>query len=229
MHRIDGDDTGASLPTPQAAGTAGYFKAEGDVPPTQVTGDWLNAVQEELAFAIEESGLTLDKTDNTLLYQAIKGNGGRTFWRSRTFIPEFEVLSNITATKGVVQYRIERTGTAYVADAYLELGGESRGLKVNSARVRYHCPTAFDGTITSRKVDIYHRDNENLASLIGTVNLTLATSGSFVDLNIPLSSNPILGRGETLYALLVVTGGTSGSTGILDLFGVDIQYWGGFD
>lgn len=72
MHRIDGDNVAVALPTPQAVGaTVGYFAAEDDPPFTQVTGDWLNAVQEEIAKAIENSGITLDKTNREQLYAAI--------------------------------------------------------------------------------------------------------------------------------------------------------------
>lgn len=62
MHRIDGDDVAVALPTPQGAGTAGYFAAEGVLPATQVTGDWLNAVQEELIALLTLIGGTPDKT-----------------------------------------------------------------------------------------------------------------------------------------------------------------------
>lgn len=72
MHRIDGDNVAVALPAPQAVGgTVGFFGAEDDPPWTQVTGDWLNAVQEEIAKAIENSGITLDKTDREQLYAAI--------------------------------------------------------------------------------------------------------------------------------------------------------------
>lgn len=230
MHRIDGDNVGVSLPTPQAAGTPGYFKAEDQQPPTQVTGDWLNAVQEEIAFAIEESGMTLSKTDNDQLYKAIKSNGNRTFWRSRLYLPEFETGSNVIATKGLTSYRVGRSGTTYSHTSSLELDGEARGLKINAAKVRYQCVTGFDGTITNRKVSLWHRPTSGVATKIGeTANLAVASSGAVQDETIVLSSNPVLARGETLYAQLVLDGGTSGSAGIVDVFGVDINYWGGFD
>lgn len=64
MHRIDGP--GATIDN---------LFTEGDptqgVPATTVTGAWLNSQQEEIANAIEGAGLTLDKLDNTQLYQAI--------------------------------------------------------------------------------------------------------------------------------------------------------------
>jgi hypothetical protein len=74
-HRIDSTGTAAALPTPGALGlTVGYF-TEGDptsaTPATVVSADWLNAVQEELAYVIEQAGITLDKTSRTQLKSAI--------------------------------------------------------------------------------------------------------------------------------------------------------------
>lgn len=64
MHRIDGP--GATIDN---------LFTEGDpasgVPATTVTGNWLNAVQEEIANAVEDSGLVLDKPTNDQLAQAI--------------------------------------------------------------------------------------------------------------------------------------------------------------
>ncbi len=64
MHRID---------SPGA--TQDQYFTEGDpvvpVPPTEVSADWLNAVQEEISHVVETSGLTLDKADNRQLIQAI--------------------------------------------------------------------------------------------------------------------------------------------------------------
>ncbi len=75
MHRIDHSTNNATLPSPDAAGTAGYFK-KGDpgtgVPATVVTADWANAMQEELAYVITQAGITLSKTNNTQLRAAIQ-------------------------------------------------------------------------------------------------------------------------------------------------------------
>lgn len=40
-------------------------------PPTEITADWMNAVQEELCGVIEGSGIALDVTDNKQLVKAI--------------------------------------------------------------------------------------------------------------------------------------------------------------
>jgi len=64
MHRIDSPDA-----------TQDHLFTEGDptvpVDATSVTAEWLNAVQEEPSHVIEQAGLTLNKADNTQLYQAI--------------------------------------------------------------------------------------------------------------------------------------------------------------
>lgn len=70
MHRIDG------------AGATGENQfTEGDptqaVPATTVTAAWLNALQEEIAGAIEDAELELDKEDNTQLLAAIAVIAGR--------------------------------------------------------------------------------------------------------------------------------------------------------
>lgn len=65
MHRIDSPN---ALP--------GGFFTEGDpmvpVPATEVSDDWLNAVQEEIAAVIGAAGITLDKKSNSQLLAAIK-------------------------------------------------------------------------------------------------------------------------------------------------------------
>lgn len=63
MHRIDGP------------GNIGNLFSEGDPSlgqrATRVTADWLNSMQEEVAFVIEEAGIGLDKEQTNQLYEAI--------------------------------------------------------------------------------------------------------------------------------------------------------------
>jgi len=74
MHRTDTPTSTPTIPTPEPAGTPGYF-TNGDPlapeAPTIPSADWFNAVQEEVASVVEASGLTLDKGDNTQLLQAL--------------------------------------------------------------------------------------------------------------------------------------------------------------
>jgi microcystin-dependent protein len=64
MHRIDG--VGATLDNRFTQGNP----ATG-VPATQVTPEWANAVQEEIAYVIEQAGISLNKPSNTQLRAAI--------------------------------------------------------------------------------------------------------------------------------------------------------------
>jgi len=79
MFRIDDTDATVVSPFPlPAAGTEGYF-TEGNpstgVPATKVTEEWLNAIQEEIAHAIESLGGTLDKTDSNQLGDLLSAQG----------------------------------------------------------------------------------------------------------------------------------------------------------
>lgn len=74
MHRTDTSTSVPVVPTPDPAGTPGFF-SNGDPllaePATIPSADWFNAVQEEVAAVVEASGLTLDKGDTTQLLQAL--------------------------------------------------------------------------------------------------------------------------------------------------------------
>lgn len=82
MFRIDDPTAATSLPTPEAAGTEGYF-TEGNptagTPATNVRGSWLNMIQEELRAVVVAGGLTPSKTTYTQVRDAIKAyvGGGR--------------------------------------------------------------------------------------------------------------------------------------------------------
>lgn len=68
MHRIDNPNVTGSLPTPGPVGTPGFF-AQGV---TEVDGDWLNAVQQEMENVITDDGTALDKTKQNQLVAAVK-------------------------------------------------------------------------------------------------------------------------------------------------------------
>lgn len=64
MFRIDTADAAESLPIPFEEGTQGFFRpgsAAGGQAATEVTADWLNAVQETLVGPIVAAGLSLAK------------------------------------------------------------------------------------------------------------------------------------------------------------------------
>ncbi|KDR25420.1 hypothetical protein [Caballeronia zhejiangensis] len=97
MFRIDDPTAATSLPTPEAAGTEGFF-TEGNptagTPATNVRGSWLNMIQEELRAVVVAAGLTPSKTTYTQLRDAIKSMYGpgrllnvQVFTASGTYTP----------------------------------------------------------------------------------------------------------------------------------------------
>lgn len=94
MFRIDHATRAASLPSPAALGSPGFF-TKGDpslsIPATRVTQDWLNAVQEEIANSVEREGLALDKGDRfqlSKILQKIRSGAGFT---NLVQNPEFDI------------------------------------------------------------------------------------------------------------------------------------------
>jgi hypothetical protein len=90
MHRIDDPTAVPTLPAPRAQGTPGYFTGgspgSSGFAATVVRYEWLNSHQEELAHVVETAGLTLNKTDNTQLLQAL----------NKLFVPRTLVTANMT-------------------------------------------------------------------------------------------------------------------------------------
>ncbi|MBR8234593.1 hypothetical protein K6W26_23195 [Burkholderia sp. AU42008] len=75
MYQIDAPGAATSLPTPKPAGTPGYFTGGNPAtgtPATILDEDWFNAVMIELINVVEAAGLSLEKTDNTQLLQALQ-------------------------------------------------------------------------------------------------------------------------------------------------------------
>ncbi|MGY6214998.1 tail fiber protein [Methylolobus aquaticus] len=73
MQRIRHTTAAAVRPDYSSTGEPGFFRegAPGGDPPTHVSADWLNGMQEEPAAVIEAAGLELDEADNTQLLQAL--------------------------------------------------------------------------------------------------------------------------------------------------------------
>lgn len=74
MHRVDHSTAKAVRQAIEPAGTPGYFgdgnAGTGD-PPTVLSADFMNALQEELVSAVLGSGVALDKTKSDQLARAI--------------------------------------------------------------------------------------------------------------------------------------------------------------
>ncbi|WP_175725175.1 hypothetical protein [Burkholderia ambifaria] len=75
MYRIDDATAATSLPTPEAAGTEGYF-TEGNpatgTPATKVRGSWLNMLQEELCAILAAAGIARSKTTYNQVNSALQ-------------------------------------------------------------------------------------------------------------------------------------------------------------
>ncbi|HDR8944332.1 TPA: hypothetical protein QDA71_001312 [Burkholderia vietnamiensis] len=75
MYRIDDATAATSLPTPEAAGTEGYF-TEGNpatgTPATKVRGSWLNMIQEELCAVLAAAGIARSKTNYNQVNSALQ-------------------------------------------------------------------------------------------------------------------------------------------------------------
>ncbi|UEP42768.1 hypothetical protein [Burkholderia sp. B21-005] len=75
MYRIDDATAATSLPTPEAAGTEGYF-TEGNpatgTPATKVRGSWLNMLQEELCSILAAAGIARSKTSYNQVNSALQ-------------------------------------------------------------------------------------------------------------------------------------------------------------
>lgn len=74
MLAIDAANNIASMPTPEAAGTPGFFRAGSDPVQTTVTNDWANGLQSEVLAVITAMGLTPSKTVLNQMLQALMLN-----------------------------------------------------------------------------------------------------------------------------------------------------------
>lgn len=94
MHRVDHPTATASVPTPDPVGTPGFFTKGNPVlaiPATRVTQDWLNAVQEEIANAVEREGLPLDKGDRFQLSKVLQKVRAGSGFTNLLQNPEFDI------------------------------------------------------------------------------------------------------------------------------------------
>lgn len=187
MHRIDGDNVAVALPAPQAVGaTVGHFAAEGVVPATQVTGDWLNAVQEELAGAVVGAGITLDKTSNAQLLKAIRllaekertyplGSGASVHYTAGAAA---DISVKETGNQTIIKRESATNCTVQVAWP-LPVNIRS-GIKLSAIRLVMKQETDFTGTVTLLAAYLYRVNADGSTTSLGSVDIvalnpTLAT------------------------------------------------------
>lgn len=115
MFRIDDATAATSIPTPETAGTEGYF-TEGNpatgTPATKVRGSWLNMIQEELRAIVVAAGLTPSKTTYTQVRDAIaqmyspgRYLGTQVFTSSGTYTPGTYTVGGRSVVAGRARIR----------------------------------------------------------------------------------------------------------------------------
>ncbi len=124
MHQIDGPRSVPTMPLPREASDPGFFSPgipEAGQKATVVTYDFMNALMMEIVNPILQAGLTLDKNDNTQLYQAI-----------------VQIASDVSGAEiGKVEYFVRRNPSS----RYLKCNGLSIGSATSGATSRANADT----------------------------------------------------------------------------------------
>lgn len=124
MHRIDSNLISETLPTPKPDSAHGYFQDDDPLTGgTEVTADWLNAVQEEIVSVIAEAGTALSKTDNTQLLAAIRALGQQhaLFVHETATGVNAELVTVSTFTKRPVTEKVNHIPGCSVTDGVITL------------------------------------------------------------------------------------------------------------
>lgn len=85
--------------------------------PTKITAEWLNAVQEEIAFACEEAGVVLDKTNPHQLYAAILAIAAGAAGAGGGAVPTTRLLTGAGLVQPIGDLAADRTVTVLKASA----------------------------------------------------------------------------------------------------------------
>mgnify|MGYP000886385404 CR=1 FL=1 len=234
MHRIDGDNVAVSLPTPQSVGgTVGYFAAEDVIPATQVTGDWLNAVQEEILGPIVAASITPSKTSRDQLLKAIRllaekertiplGSGAAVQYTAGS-------ASDITITQAGNQTVVARaSSSAYGVQVAWPLPLNIRsGIKLSDVRLVMRQEADFSGTVTLLAAYLTRVNADATTTILGTVDIVALnpTLGSWVvvDFGDFGTSATEFTTGQGLY-LSVIASGTGGGVGELRFSLIGLSY-----
>lgn len=159
MYRIDNATAVGSIPTPGPVGPNpdGYFSDGVTVLPA----DWLNAVQEEIAYVVEQTGATLDKTDRTQLKDAIDSYilaaPGRVLARtliqgsvedelstSPGYIDSADVVEDNVSYNGTLSYSIDDAAGA-TSSNWLSVFPITKPSNVNKTEIRLFQMSAGSG------------------------------------------------------------------------------------
>lgn len=227
MYRIASYNNTAVKPSrPADVSTPGYFQNG-----TEIDFGWMNTIQEEIAKAIENSGLTLDSADDEQLYTAIKTLGGRTWWRSMAWLnfDEDSAPTDITVTRnadlGYVQYLVAGSSPNNgVEGHFITIPLDIRGLRVENAQLTYKVTAAFDGTDIFKELKLYHIGADGTSTEIGALTLDLTTTpANPVTSALTMASHPTPSAGGSLVAVLKIAR-VLASVGTLRIFNVSVQF-----
>lgn len=109
MFRIDDATAATTLPTPETAGTEGFFtegNAGAGTPATNVRGSWLNMIQEELASILAAAGIARAKGTNSQVNASLQKMYGSVVGTVRNLAMSVTAASasaTITADEVVVE------------------------------------------------------------------------------------------------------------------------------
>lgn len=203
------------------------------------------ALIQMLGHGVAASSLEWDRSEDWLRLARGKGlsgdavycypmmsTSGRAWWRSISWLSSPTQSDNAAKIEVGWAYgsagplRLTRGDTsAWGQYVRLPVPVDARGLEVVAAKVRYKTTQAFDGTINTREVKLWHRSNGTLTD-IGAVNLTLAsTHGSVQTATITLTGTPTLVEGDELFAVFALDLTASGTAvGVVELHSLDIQF-----
>lgn len=181
-YRVASFGNNASKPTrPTDINTPGYF-----VDGTQVDFGWFNTQQEEIARAVEKSGITLDKTNDEQLYDAIKSGGGDSYLAVPLGCASGVYYGVGTATDIIVEQKgiYTRVARGSASSATVRLTWPVplmiRGLKVKDLEFRLQPRTAFDGTsptVTAKLIKIH---TDGTTSDLGSLTVNSLSTGSWL-------------------------------------------------
>lgn len=190
MFKIDDATAIGTIPTPAAAGAAGFFTdgdPSGSVPATVVSADWLNAVQEEMCFVVTDSGATLSKTDRTQLKTAIDS-----------------IVSTAIAAANTKKIEVRQTAVSSAVDSsgyasYITIG---TGLAVNLAATSVPVIlTASNGSDSNGQVD-------RVGSISADTTIGSLTGSTTNYLYADIAANGTVTLGATTLAPVYQFGGT---------------------
>ena len=166
MFRADDPDADANA---NGTGKAGYTEGEpGVTAPTPVRADALNNIQEELCLAVEDGGLTLDKTVKRQLSQALKLRAARMVMGGGW------TVQSLSGTPGNLHAGVWQTRASIAGDGFVVVG-EAGACQTSPDGVTWTSRTT--GSANAFYAATMRTDLVVIAGLSGQI-YTSSTSGS---------------------------------------------------